>query len=118
MLSMRTFKLDQPSYLFFDITWADLILIGLLVAFVGFLTSTLGLSLGTSLFLMALSAAGGYLGKRAFLAVFPHGTHTDFARWVFEERYFYDHGPDPVNAPLVYRAQKELPKAERKRTYA
>ncbi len=117
MLSMRTFKLDQPSYLFFDITWTDLILIGLLVAFVGFVTSTFGLGLGTSLLLMALSAAGGYLGKRAFLAVFPHGTHADFARWVFEERYFYDHGPDPVNAPLVYRAREEASRREA-RAYA
>lgn len=106
MLRMRTFRLDQPSFLFFDITWTDLMVMGLMAAVSGLLATLL--EWGPFAILASILGAGGigYLGKRLFLAVFPYGTHEDFWRWATQEAYFYCFAPDPISIPPVIEAEQ------------
>lgn len=107
MLHMRTFRLDQPSYLFFDITWTDLMIMGLGGAVSGFLATLLGWSPFAILGSMLAAGALSYFGKRIFLTIFPHGTHEDFWRWATQEAYFYCYAPDPVSIPPIVPSKGE-----------
>lgn len=103
MLEMRTFRLDQPSYIFFDITWGDLMVMGLIAAFAGFLSTIFQWSPVTMLLFIMAGGGLGYIGKKVFLLIFPHGTHRHFWAWLTQEAYFYDYAPDPVALPLVIK---------------
>lgn len=107
MMRMRAFRLDQPSYLFFDITWLDLMVMGVGMALTGFIATLFKWGPFLTVGVMAGGAAAVYFGKRLFLRVFPHGTHADFWRWMTEEKYFYCYFPDPVNMPLIAGKPKE-----------
>ena len=104
MLQMRTYRLDQPSYLFFDITWGDLFVMGAIASLGGLLSNLFQWGPITSLLLILAGAGLGYLGKKVFLLIFPHGTHVHFYTWLTKEAYFYDYRPDPVVMPLVVKS--------------
>lgn len=107
MLRMRAFRLDQPSYIFFDITWWDLMFMGVGMALLGFISTLFKWGPFMTVGSMALGALLVYWGKRLFLRIFPYGTHVDFWRWMTAERYFYCYYPDPVAMPLITGRRKE-----------
>jgi len=104
MLRMRTFRLDQPNYVIFNITWYDLIGGGI----GGSLGALLVYAYNSEAYgLMLIGFSLGFLlywtGLRFYKKIFPHDSGRLLLDWYLSQQSFYEHRPDDKVIPLFAR---------------
>jgi len=111
MLRMRTFRLDQPNYVIFNITWYDLMGGGAM----GGVGALVGMSLfggGDNPALILIFFSLGFLlywaGMRFYQRVFPYDSGRLVLDWYLSQQSFYEHRPDEVVVPLFAKGEKAL----------
>lgn len=107
MLQMRTFKLDQPNYVFFNITWYDLLGGGMAGGVAAFAIYNL---FPENSALLLIGFGLGFLlywsGYRFYKRVLPYDSGRLLLDWYLNQSSFYEHRPDRMVIPLIAKSSK------------
>ncbi|MCX7741413.1 MAG: hypothetical protein N2047_10395 [Meiothermus sp.] len=104
---MRSFRLDQPNYVIFNITWYDLMGGGTLGGLVGFGLNAAFSNPALTLVGMGLGFGLYYVGLRFYQRILPYDSGAQMLAWYLSQQNFYEHRPDTVVIPLVVKSNEK-----------